>query len=315
MLELLTRLGLPANFSAQGGAIDDALAWTHILMVILFLFWAPFFIYTLIRFRKSKNPNASYKGIRSHFSSYMEGGVAVFEAVLLLGFAFPAWELRVNAIHPPADAEVVRVVAQQFKWNVHYPGPDGEFGRTDVSLINDEGLNFIGLDYKSETAKDDILPPQGHLHLPVNKPAIIQLSTKDVIHSFSILVMRVKQDVIPGMRIPVWFEPTQTGSWEIACAQLCGNSHYEMKGYIHIHTQKGYDAFMDALSIVNEIDDYDLTFEADNKLNQVIEFLRAGDAETAESIAVEAKSLAEIALQKKEELGEEDEWEDWDEWE
>lgn len=313
MLELLTRLGLPANFSAQGGAIDDAMVWTHLLVAILFLFWAPFFIYTLIRFRQSKNPKASYTGIRSHFSTYMEGGVAVFETVLLLAFAFPVWELRVDAVPTEDDAEVVRVVAQQFKWNIHYPGPDGEFGRTDVSLIDDEGLNFIGLDYGNEKAKDDILPPQGHLHLPVNKPALIQLSTRDVIHSFGIPVMRVKQDVIPGMRIPVWFEPTQTGSWEIACAQLCGNSHYEMKGFLHIHTQVGYEAYMDALALVQQVDDYDYTIEAEQTMKRVVIALKAGDPTNAEKLAQEAKTQAEAAYLEKQEAGDEDD--DWnDEW-
>ena len=310
MLSIMTKLGLPANFSVGGGAVDEAIVWSHILMAVLFLFWAPFFIYTLIRFRQSKNSQASHHGMRSHFSTYMEGGVAVFEIALLFAFAFPVWESRIDDVPKESEAVVARIVAQQFKWNIHYPGPDGKFGRTDASLMNDQELNFVGLDHHSEFGEDDIIPTQNHLHLPVDKKALLYLSTKDVIHSFSIPVMRVKQDAIPGMRIPVWFEPTQTGSWEIACAQLCGNSHYEMKGYVHIHTQKGYDGYMEALSIIQEVDDYDFTFEAESVLEQVISALKEGYPSKAEELAFNAKSLAEEARDTKEEEGGDDDW-DW----
>lgn len=174
-------------------------------------------------------------------------------------------------------------------------------------------MNFIGLDGDSDAAQDDIVPTQGHLHLPVNRPAVIQLSTRDVIHSFFIPVMRVKQDAVPGMRIPVWFTPTQAGSWEIACAQLCGNSHYEMKGFVHIHTQEGYEAYMAALALVQQIDDYDYTLEAEKTMKRVVEALKAGDPESAEKIARKAKTEAEAAYEEKQEAGDEDD--DWgDEW-
>jgi len=81
-------------------------------------------------------------------------------------------------------------------------------------------------------------------HFPVNKPVILHLSSKDVIHSFSIPVMRVKQDLIPGMSIPIWFEPIKTGDWEIACAQLCGLGHYRMRGYLTVHTASEYEKWL-----------------------------------------------------------------------
>ncbi|MFQ6617029.1 MAG: cytochrome c oxidase subunit II [Fidelibacterota bacterium] len=312
MMELLRKLGLPEAISVRAAGVDSVISWVHILMAILLVGWGAFFITAVIRFRRSRNPQADYAGVKSHFSTYAEAAVALFEIVLLVAFSFPVWASRVEEIPDPDYAEVVRIVAQQFKWNIHYPGPDGVFGTTSPDLIDDQALNFIGLDRTDPAAQDDIVPIQGHLHLPVGQPALLYLTTRDVIHSFFIPVMRVKQDAVPGMRIPVWFTPTKPGSWEIACAQLCGNSHYEMKGYIHIHSQKGYEAYMDALSLVYEIDDYDLTYETEKTLKEAVNALRDGDPARAEQLAVAAKSQAQEALAQKETYEEEwDEWKDW----
>ncbi|MBI4309868.1 MAG: hypothetical protein HY591_06015, partial [Candidatus Omnitrophica bacterium] len=100
-----------------------------------------------------------------------------------------------------------------------------------------------GLDNADADAKDDITTVN-QLHIPIGRPVIIHLSTKDVIHSFAIPVMRVKQDALPGMSIQTWFTPTKTGQWEIACAQLCGIGHYRMKGFLTVHTQKDYDDWL-----------------------------------------------------------------------
>ena len=137
---------------------------------------------------------------------------------------------------------MVRVVAQQFAWNIHYPGADGIFGKTDVSLINEQ-TNPVGLDRSDPNAADDITT-LNQLHLPVDKPVIIHLSSKDVLHSFYLPEMRVKQDAIPGMSIPLWFKPVKIGNWEIACAQLCGLGHYRMRGFLNIHSQNDYDAWL-----------------------------------------------------------------------
>lgn len=258
MLELLRYFGLPTfSASTQGPAIDDINVLAHWLMALLFVGWGAFFIYTLFRFRASKNPKADYQGIRSHFSSYLEVAVGVIEVVLLLGFAIPIWASRVNDVPKGPDAIHIRVVGQQFAWNIHYPGPDGVFGETSVDLV-DEVENPIGLDRSEEFAKDDIFTVN-QLHIPVNTPINISLSTKDVIHSFTLTELRVKQDAIPGMEIPVWFEATMTTDelleeikgtaregrgFEIACAQLCGLGHYRMKGFMTIHEMDDYEAWL-----------------------------------------------------------------------
>lgn len=257
MLELLRNFGLPSvSASTQGPQIDNIISIVHWLMLILFVGWGAYFIYALIRFRASNNSKANYHGVRSHYSSYIEGLVAIVEVVLLFGFAFPIWASRVNDVPTGLEVVQVRVVGQQFAWNFHYPGPDGVFGKTTVALV-DEAENPIGLDRKDSFGKDDIFTVN-QLHLPVNTPINISLSTKDVIHNFKLPEFRVSQDAIPGMEIPVWFEATMTSEeflkttvgtkregkgFQIACAQLCGLGHYRMMGYLTVHDQEGYEAW------------------------------------------------------------------------
>jgi cytochrome c oxidase subunit 2 len=238
-----THYGLPLNFpeeaSAHAAQLDDLTALVHWLMIALFVGWGLFFIYALIRFRKGRNPQASYAGAKAHFSTYGEAGIALIEVILLVVFAVPIWAKRVSAIPPESQATVVRIVAEQFAWNIHYPGKDGVFGRTDPKLIA-QGTNPLGLDPTDPAGKDDIVM-LNELHMPVGKPVIIKLSTKDVIHSLNLPQMRVKQDAIPGQVIPIWFQPIKTGQWDIACAQLCGLSHYRMRGSYTVESQADFD--------------------------------------------------------------------------
>ena len=238
MLELL---GLPPQASAHAAQIDDMIVMLHWLMLVLFVGWIIFFAYTLIRFRASANPKADYEGVKSHSSSYLDVVVVVVEAVILLVFAIPAWAVRVNALPPEEGATVVHVIAKQFAWHTVYPGPDGRFGRRDASLITT--TNEIGLDRNDPNGADDIYTIN-NLNLPVDTPVIVYLTTMDVIHSFGITSMRVKQDAIPGMEIPVWWEPTVVGAYEINCSQLCGLGHYRMRGAVTIMTQPDYEAFL-----------------------------------------------------------------------
>jgi len=248
-------LGLPALAASHGGQIDDMLGWIHIFMLILFVGWGGFIAFTLVRFRQSRNPVASYTGVKSHRSTYLEIGVAVVEGVLLFGFAIPLWAARVDRMPPANEALVVQVTGEQFAWNVHYAGPDGKFGRTDVKLIDSQS-NSLGLDRNDPNAKDDVTN-LNQLYLPVNRPIILRLRSKDVIHSFGVPEFRVKQDAIPGLTIPIWFVPTvtteemrtRTGKpefqYEIACAQLCGLGHYRMRGFVTVQTAEEFQKWLD----------------------------------------------------------------------
>lgn len=246
MFDLVDYLGLPPDISTHGAELDYMTGLVHWLMIILFVIWAPFFIYTLIRFRQKRNPVASYHGVKSKVSSYLEVGVVLAEVVLLFGFAFPQWAMIKNDFPPEDEALVVHVVAEQFAWNVHYPGPDGIFGQRDIHLI-DTQLNPLGLNNDDPYAEDDVWAVN-ELHFPVNTPVIVHLSSKDVIHSFGVPVLRVKQDAIPGIVIPIWFEATETGEHEIACAQLCGSNHFRMKGDIIVESQAEFDAWLQEMA-------------------------------------------------------------------
>ena len=235
-------LGLPIQASEHAPEIDEMIILIHYLMAVLFVGWGAFYVYTLIRFRASANPKADYHGVTSHTSSYLEIGVAVIEAVLLIGFAVPAWAHRVNDIPPEEEATVVNMIGKQFEWISHYPGADGRFGRRDISLITP--TNNIGLDRSDPNGADDIVSIN-QMNLPVNKPVIVYLSSQDVIHSMGIAEMRVKQDAIPGIQIPVWWVPTELGQFEVNCSQLCGLGHYRMRGFVTIMEQDEYDAWLE----------------------------------------------------------------------
>jgi cytochrome c oxidase subunit 2 len=248
-------LGLPALASAQGGQIDGLIGWMHVFMLILFVGWGGFFAYALVRFRRSRHPVADYAGVKSHSSSYLEIGVAVVEGILLFGFSIPIWAARVDRMPSESEALVVQVTAEQFAWNIRYAGPDGAFGRTDIKLI-DAQTNPLGLDLSDPAAKDDITT-LNQLYLPVNRPIIAKLRSKDLIHSFNVPEFRVKQDAIPGLTIPVWFVPnvttaemrTRTGNpdfqYEIACAQLCGLGHYRMRGFVTVLSAGEFQKWME----------------------------------------------------------------------
>src|SRR6185295_19837350 len=170
-------------------------------------------------------------------------------------YAIPAWAIRVKAFPSESEAVVVRVVGEQFAWNVHYPGPDGKFGKTDLKLL-DLQSNPLAIDRDDPAAKDDVTT-LNQLYLPVNKPIIVRLRSKDVIHSFGVPEFRVKQDAVPGLTIPIWFVPNVTTAemrtrmgnaefqYEIACAQLCGLGHAKMRGFVTVVAADEFQKWLD----------------------------------------------------------------------
>jgi cytochrome c oxidase subunit 2 len=234
-------LGIPVAASAHAAEIDQMTALVHWLMLVLFVGWGAFFVFVLVRFRKGANPTASYVGAKGKLAKSSEVAVALIEVLLLVFYAIPAWAKRVTNFPGGSDAVIVRVVGEQFAWNVQYPGKDGKFGRTDPTLVSAD--NALGLDRKDPDAKDDITEIN-NLNLPIDRPVLVHLTSKDVIHSFGVYELRVKQDAVPGLEMPVWFVPTMTGQWDIACSQLCGLGHFRMRGFVNVQSAADYDKWM-----------------------------------------------------------------------
>ena len=239
---MLSYLGLPVQASTHAGEIDNMISLVHWLMLVLFVGWGIFFVYVLFRFRKSAHPRASYEGAKGKVSKGIEVAIVIVEMVLLVFYAIPAWARRVSNFPAENEAVVVRVIGEQFAWNVHYHGPDGKFGRTRPELVTAD--NPIGLDRTDPDAKDDVTTIN-QLNLPVDRPILVHLFSKDVIHSFGLYEMRVKQDAIPGMSIPVWFIPNRIGEYEITCSQLCGLGHFRMRGFVTIQSQADFTKWFD----------------------------------------------------------------------
>jgi cytochrome c oxidase subunit 2 len=238
---ILRWLGLPVAASAHAAEVDRIVALVHWLMLVLLVGWSLFFVYVLIRFRQGRQKRAIYQGVRGRWSTWIEGGVLAAEVVLLAFFSIPFWSTNVDALPSEHESTVVRVVAEQFAWNVHYPGADGAFGRTAPDLVNAD--NPIGLDRNDPAGRDDITTIN-RMNLPIGKPVIVFLSSKDVVHSFGLPQMRVKQDAVPGLVQPVSFTPNTLGQWDIACSQLCGLAHFRMKGIYEVQSQADFDAWL-----------------------------------------------------------------------
>ena len=244
---------MPAQASTHAQEIDFVLGLEHWGMLALFVFFSAYFVYALTRFRSGANPKASYTGMTSKWSIYLVFAIAIAEGALLVAYELPMWRERIDNLPSSQEATVVRVVAEQFAWNVHYPGPDGRFGRTDIQLISAD--NPLGLDRRDPDAKDDVTAIN-QLMVPVDHPVLIHLTSKDVIHSFTLYEMRVKQDAIPGTDSPVWFTPSVTTNdmrsrlgkpdfeYEIACSQLCGLGHYRMRGFLTVATDAEFRAYI-----------------------------------------------------------------------
>jgi cytochrome c oxidase subunit II len=239
-------LGLPELASSNGKAVDDLIVYVHYLMLALFIGWTLYFGYALWRFNVVRSPKADYEGSKSHLPKYSEIGVVVVEAILLLGIAIPLWAKNVQQFPKPEDSTVIQIMAQQFAWNVRYPGPDGKFGRQDMKLISSD--NVFGVDPADPAGKDDV-QVLNEIHVVVNKPVLIYLSSKDVIHSLKIVAMRLTQDAIPGLRIPCTFTPTKIGRYQVECAQLCGGGHASMSGgMVIVESQADFDKWLQSKS-------------------------------------------------------------------
>jgi cytochrome c oxidase subunit 2 len=222
---------LPLAASEHAADFDAVLRSVHAHMAIQALAWGAFFIYCLFRFRASRQPEPSTSSLPTALPVVAIALVILGDALVLATAALPAWTSRVHLPDAAQRPLEVRVVAEQFAWNVHYPGPDGRFGPTSDALIS--ATNPLGIDRRSQAARDDI-GLANILTVPLGRPTIVHLTSRDVVHSFTLNEMRIRQDATPGLLVRTWFTPTSAGSWEIGCSQLCGLGHYRMRGAFRV---------------------------------------------------------------------------------
>jgi cytochrome c oxidase subunit 2 len=232
---------LPLNSDRVG--IDVALGWSLLVTGIVFIGTNLLLAYFTWRYQDAPGAKAAYW----HDNPKLELSWTLITALILIVFLVNALNLWASITGPaPKDAVDIEVTAQQFKWNVRYPGKDKVFGRTDPHLV--DAPNYIGLDRTDANAKDDIVGPQNILVLPEGKPVRILLRSLDVIHSFFLPSFRVKQDAMPGMTVETWFVPQKAGNFEIACAQHCGLGHYTMRGEVRVVPAAQFEAEVQKLA-------------------------------------------------------------------
>lgn len=236
-------MGLPESGASYAGSVDSLIHLLHAVMIGIFVVWGVFFVYCLVRYRAQNGQRGTYHQAGEKASFIPDGIILAFEIWLILAFGIPLWAAVKQETPPPSESLVVNLVAQQFAWNFQYPGPDGKFGRRDAALVT--ASNAIGLDASDPAATDDIVTIN-NLNVPLGKPTILQMTSKDVIHDFQVVNFRNKQDVVPGLQTTLWFEPTKAGKFEIGCAQLCGLGHAQMVGNVLVQTPEEFAAWQKA---------------------------------------------------------------------
>jgi cytochrome c oxidase subunit II len=204
---------LPEDVSTYGHEIDALFYLIYYITAVTFILVTVLMVVFLVKYREQPGRRAIY----THGNTTLEIIWTIIPAAILIVLSFMSvstWA-KVKRSVPPTDFEI-QVTAKQFNWEVVYPGADAKFGTSDdVNFDND-------------------------LHVPVNKVVRIHLGSRDVIHSFFLPNLRLKQDAVPGRTIPVWFEATKPGKYELPCAELCGFGHSGMKGWLYVHTPEEY---------------------------------------------------------------------------
>ncbi len=212
---------LPENVSTFGGDVDQIFRLIFYITAVWFFITEGLIIYFILRYRRKPGQKAAY--VTGNTWAQLAWVLVPLAVVVILDVIIDinggeVWA-KIKRQMPETDI-VVHAAGKQFNWQFTYPGRDGKFGtEDDIQLDND-------------------------LHVPVGKPVRVILTSKDVIHSFFLPNFRLKQDAMPGREIPVWFEATKTGEFEIPCAELCGFGHSGMKGTLYVHTPEDYQKWL-----------------------------------------------------------------------
>ena len=219
----------PAAITPVGSQIDQQFFVTFILTGIVFVLAQLALAWLVFRYRDHGQKARFVRGNHTLEVVWTTATLIIFVSLGVM--AAHAWG-EVHFGGPQPGALQVEVTGVQFVWNFRYPGPDGKFGRINPNDIDASTGNPLGLDPNDPAGKDDIVT--GDLYLPVGREIELMLRSQDVIHSFFVRELRVKQDTVPGLVIPVHFTVTKIGDYEITCNQLCGLGHYHMHATLHV---------------------------------------------------------------------------------
>ena len=234
------RVWLPESVTTTAPEIDRLFYAVLWITGAIFVLVQGTLLVFLVLYRRREGRQAGYihgNQLVEIIWTVIPAGILIFLAT----YSQRVWS-QVRGSPPPPDLQV-EITAQQFAWNIHYPGADGKFGRTDPKLVDDAAANYIGLDRSDPPARDDLVT-QNQLHLPVGKTVLIHLKSKDVIHSFFVPQFRMKLDAVPGITGHLWLSATKAGHYEIACAELCGLGHYRMRGFLVIESPEEFQAWL-----------------------------------------------------------------------
>ena len=228
----------PKDISVDGWRIDNVIQYTDTVILLYFGIVVLAMLYFIIKYRARPGHKAVYDrgDTKKHVGITLGMGLLVFLSidVVIEGMSFKDLNEAFWNFPKGDDVVQVEVMPQQFAWNFRYAGNDGTFG-----------------------TEDDLIPSQNQMHIPVNKPVVIQIAPYDVIHSFYLPNFRIKIDATPGMINTMWFQATETGNFEIACAELCGNSHYRMKGYLTVESEEDYNNWLQSLEEEGPVDEWE----------------------------------------------------------
>ncbi len=237
---------MPVDISTHGYRLDHQLVLTLILTGVIFVLAQLGLALFLWKYRDRGDAR---KATYSHGNNKLEATWTVAAAILFIGLNLMGYRIWADMYFLGAAPGALRieVMGQQFAWYFRYPGPDGQFGPTRIEKVDDAAGNFYGLDRDHDPAsKDDIVTAT--LGVPVNRPVEVILRAKDVTHDFYVRELRIQQDAVPGMEIPIHFTATKVGRYEIACNQLCGLGHYKMRAFLQVMTQEDYDQWLQLMA-------------------------------------------------------------------
>ena len=195
--------------------------------------------YCIIKFRnKSKDQRAHYEPENKK----LEAWLTLITTIGVVAMLAPGLVVWAKFVSPPEDANIVEVVGQQWQWSFRLPGKDGQLGSVDTRKISFS--NPFGMNEDDPYGQDDILIPEGELHIPIDQPVKFNLRSKDVIHNFTVPQFRVKMDLVPGMITWQWLTPTRIGTFEILCEELCGIGHHTMRGKVVVEEEAQYQSWL-----------------------------------------------------------------------